>query len=64
MPVSAKLLEAINREIQRIPIRDERWEELAVELNQLREAAEDALAVHDFDRDPAEFSALLRSRRG
>jgi hypothetical protein len=64
MPVSAKLLEAINREMQRIPIRDERWEELAVELNQLREAAEGALAVHDFDRDPAEFSALLRSRRG
>jgi hypothetical protein len=64
MPVSAKLLEDINREMQRVPIRDERWGELAVELNQLREALEDALAVHDFDRDPAEFSALLRSRRG
>jgi hypothetical protein len=64
MPVSAKLLEDINREMQRMPIRDERWGELAVELNQLREALEDALTVHDFDRDPAEFFALLRSRRG
>jgi hypothetical protein len=32
-------------------------------LNQLRTAAETALAVHDFDRDPADFQAVLRSRR-
>jgi len=63
MPISAKLLEAINREIQNIPIEQERWKELVVELNQLRQAAEGALDVHDFDRDPAEFSALLRSAR-
>ena len=63
MPVSAEMLAAINREIQGVPIREERWPELAVELSQLRAAAEAALAVHDFDRDPAEFFALLRSRR-
>jgi hypothetical protein len=32
-------------------------------LNQLRTAVEAALAVHDFDRDPGEFPAVLRSRR-
>jgi hypothetical protein len=63
MPVSAQLLEAINREIQDVPIRQERWSELATELNQLREVAEVALAAHDFDRDPTEFISLLRSRR-
>lgn len=63
MPVSSELLEAINREIQEIPIERERWKELVVELNQLRQAAEGALAEHDFDRDPAEFAVLLRSRR-
>ena len=64
MPVTAELLKAINRELQGIPIEEERWKELAVEVNQLRQAAESALGVHDFDRDPAEFSSLLRSRRG
>ncbi len=63
MPVSAEVLKAINDETQRIPIAADRWRELAVELNQLRAAAEATLAVHDFDRDPAEFSALLRSRK-
>jgi hypothetical protein len=63
MPASAKVLKAMNDETQRIPIGEDRWRELAVELNQLRAAAEAALAVHDFDRDPAEFAALLRSRR-
>jgi hypothetical protein len=63
MPVSAQLLEAINLEIQDVPIRQERWSELATELNQLREAAEVALAAHDFDQDPTEFISLLRSRR-
>ena len=64
MPITAELLKAINREVQGIPIEEERWKELAVEVNQLRQAAESALGVHDFDRDPAEFSSLLRSRRG
>jgi hypothetical protein len=64
MAVSPKLIEAINQEIQAIPIAETRWPELAVELNQLRAAAEAALAVHDFDRDPADFQAMLhRSRR-
>ena len=63
MPVSGKLLKAINKEMQAIPIDDERWSELAVELNQLRLAAESALAVHDFDRDPTEFAALLHSSK-
>jgi hypothetical protein len=64
MPVSGELFRAINDEMQRIPIDDARWPELAVELKQLRTAAENALAVHDFDRDPTEFPALLRSRKG
>ncbi len=63
MSMSAEVLKAINDDVQRIPIREERWPELAVELNQLRAAAEAALAAHDFDREPAEFFALLRSRR-
>jgi hypothetical protein len=63
MPMSPEVLKAINNEVQHIPIREERWPELAVELSQLRAAAEAALAVHDFDRDPAEFFALLHSRR-
>ena len=63
MPMSPEVLKAINNEVQHIPIREERWPELAVELNQLRAAAEAVLAVHDFDRDPAEFFALLHSRR-
>jgi hypothetical protein len=63
MPVSAQLLEVIDREIQDVPIRQERWSELAAELNQLREAAAAALAAHDFDRDPTEFISILRSRR-
>jgi hypothetical protein len=64
MAVSPKLIEAMNQEIQAVPIAATRWPELALELNQLRAAAEAALAVHDFDRDPADFQALLdRSRR-
>lgn len=63
MPITAEVLKAINEETQRVPISEDRWSELAVELNQLRSAAEATLAVHDFDRDPTEFSALLRSRR-
>jgi hypothetical protein len=63
MPMSAELLKAINNESQRISVAEERWAELAVELNQLRAAAEAALAVHDFDREPAEFFALLRAHK-
>jgi len=63
MPITAAVLNAINDEAQRVPISEDRWPELAVELNQLRAAAEAALAVHDFDRDPTEFSALLRSQK-
>jgi hypothetical protein len=63
LPVSPKLIEAINREIQQVPIEDKRWPELAIELDQLRAAAEAALAVHDFDRDPADFQAVLHGRK-
>jgi hypothetical protein len=63
MPVSAELLKLINCEIQRIPIHEERWPELALELTQLRAAAEASLRAHDFDRDPTEFLALLRAAR-
>ena len=64
MPVSPKLIAAINQEIQAVPIVEARWPELAVELNQLRAAAEAALAVHDFDRDPADFRVLLDADKG
>lgn len=60
MPVTPNLLKFINEEIQSIPIAETRWPELAVELNQLRAAAEASLASHDFDRDPADYAALLR----
>jgi hypothetical protein len=63
MPIKPELLKELNEQTQNIPIAQERWEELAVELNQLRAAAETALTVHDFDRDPADFPAALRSRR-
>ena len=63
MPITPRLIEAINQEIQSVPIAETRWLELAVELNQLRAAAELALAVHDFDRDPTDFADLLDSRR-
>jgi len=63
MPIKPELLKELNEQTQNIPIAQERWPELAVELNQLRTAAEAALAVHDFDRDPGEFPAVLRSRQ-
>jgi len=63
MPVSAELLEAINREMQHIPISQGRWPELVLEFTQLRAAAEASLRAHDFDRDPTEFLALLRATR-
>jgi hypothetical protein len=63
MPIRAELLKGLNDEMQNVPIAQQRWPELAVELNQLRTAVEAALAVHDFDRDPGEFPAVLRSRR-
>lgn len=63
MPIKPELLKELNEQTQNIPIAQERWPELAVELNQLRIAAEAALTVHDFDRDPVEFPAVLRFRR-
>jgi hypothetical protein len=63
MAVSPELLAAINREVQNVPIREDRWPELAVELNQLRAAAEASLRGHDFDRDPTEFLAVLAAAR-
>jgi hypothetical protein len=63
VPIKPELLKEINEQTQNIPIAQERWPELAVELNQLRAAAEAALTVHDFDRDPGEFPAVLRARR-
>jgi hypothetical protein len=63
MSVSAKLLASINQEAQHVPINEQRWPELAIELNQLRAAAALAQREHEFDRDPAEFLALLRSHR-
>jgi hypothetical protein len=63
MPIKPELLKALNEEAQNVPIAEERWPELAVELNQLRTAAEAALKVHDFDRDPADFQVVLRARR-
>jgi hypothetical protein len=63
MPIKPELLKELNEQAQNVPIASERWAELAVELNQMRTAAEAALAVHDFDRDPGDFPAVLRSRR-
>ena len=63
MTVSAKLLKTFNDDIQNVPIKEERWPELAVELNQLRAAIETGLREHDFDRDPSEFVSLLRAGR-
>jgi hypothetical protein len=63
MATSAKLLELFNREVQQMPIDERRWPELAVELNQFREASEAVQLAHEFDRDPTEFLTLLRSRR-
>jgi hypothetical protein len=63
MSVSGKLLELINQEAQQVPINEQRWPELAIELNQLRAAAELAEREHEFDRDPGEFLSLLRSHR-
>lgn len=61
--MTAELIEKINRELQHVPIGSERWKELSVELSQLLAAAEAGRAVHDFDRDPADFQLLLRSAR-
>ena len=63
MAISSKSLEMINSEAQKIPINEQRWPELAVELNQLRGAAEAVQPLHKFDRDPTQFLTLLRSQR-
>jgi len=61
--MTGDLIEKINSELQHLPIGSERWKELAVELSQLHAAAEASRAVHDFDRDPADFALLLRGAR-
>ena len=59
MALTSEFVRIVNGEHQKIPLTEERVEELPVELNQLRRSALEALASHDFDRDPAEFRALL-----
>ena len=61
--MTGDLIEKINSELQHLPIGSERWKELAVEMSQLQAAAEASRAVHDFDRDPADFHLLLRAAR-
>ena len=61
--MSPELIEMINRELQEIPIAAKRWPELSVELTQLRAAAIAAQPTHDFDRDPTDFTDLLRAAR-
>lgn len=64
MAIDPHLVAGLNAGIQRLTIDERRWPELAVELDQLRRATEDALVVHDFDRDPAEFAQTLATERG
>ena len=64
MPIDPDLVAGLNAGIDRLKIDERRWPELALELDQLREAAERALAAHDFDRDPAEFAGMLAAERG
>ncbi|MDA0229520.1 MAG: hypothetical protein O3B21_04965 [Proteobacteria bacterium] len=63
MTVSAKSINAINEEMQEIPIEQKRIGELPVELNQLLSAARALRAAHDFDRDPADFQRVLHKVR-
>lgn len=60
MQVTPKLIEDINEQVQKVPIAETRWPELAIELGQLREAAEKVAERHEFDRNPATFLATLR----
>ena len=63
MTVTAKSINAINDEMQEIPIEEKRIGELSVELNQLFCAARALRPEHDFDRDPADFQRVLHKVR-
>ena len=63
MTVTAKSINAINEEMQEIPIEKKRIGELPVELNQLLAAARALRSAHDFDRDPADFQRVLHKVR-
>lgn len=63
MTVTAKSINAINEEMQEIPIEEKRIGELPVELNQLLGAAQALRPAHDFDRDPADFQRVLHKVR-
>ncbi len=63
MTVTAKSINAINEEMQEIPIEKKRIGELPVELNQLLAAARALRPAHDFDRDPADFQRVLHKVR-
>ena len=63
MPVTDKSIDAINEEMQEIPITGQRFKELPVELNQLLKAARALRPAHDFDRDPSDFQRVLHKVR-
>ena len=63
MTVTVKSINAINEEMQEIPIEEKRIGELPVELNQLLDAARALRPLHDFDRDPENFQRVLHKVR-
>ena len=63
MSVTVKSINAINEEMQEIPIDEKRIGELPVELNQLLGGARALRPLHDFDSDPANFQRVLHKVR-
>ena len=63
MTVTVKSINAINEEMQEIPIDEKRIGELPVELNQLLSAARALRPAHSFDSDPADFQRVLHKVR-
>ena len=63
MTVTVKSINAINEEMQEIPIDEKRIGELPVELNQLLSAARALRPAHAFDSDPADFQRVLHKVR-
>jgi hypothetical protein len=63
LTVSDKSINAINEEMQEIPIAAARIGELPVELNQLLKAVRAIRPAHDFDRDPSDFTRVLHKVR-
>ena len=61
MTVTVKSINAINEEMQEIPISEARIGELPVELNQLLSAARALRNAHDFDSDPVDFQRVLHA---